>query len=143
MAPRRLIDLPGFADLETRALMKPSFADPEAREAIPDPNAVETFERSRTRGGPDEADWKDLYITLLTLRHDAIIPRLRGTKSIGAEAIGEGAVVARWQMADGAILTIALNLGDEVVDFPEREASPIFSEGEPGQVASVAVWLDR
>ena len=30
MAPRRLIDLPGFADLETRALMKPSFADPEA-----------------------------------------------------------------------------------------------------------------
>ena len=120
-----------------------AFADPEARKAIPDPNAQETFERSRPQPGPDAAEWQDLYRTLLKIRHDAIIPRLRGTMSIGAEAIGEGAVVARWRMADGAVLTIALNLGDDIVEFPANVASPIFSEGEPGQSASMAVWLDR
>ncbi|MDD1452975.1 hypothetical protein NHF48_021965 [Sphingomonas sp. H160509] len=46
-------------------------------------------------------------------------------------------------MGDGAILTIALNLGDDIVDFPPLEVSPIFAEGEPGEAASVAVWLDR
>ncbi len=120
-----------------------AFADPEAREAIPDPNAQETFERSRPQPGPDATEWQDLYRTLLKIRHDAIIPRLRGTMSIGAEAIGDGAVVARWRMADGAVLTIALNLGDNAVEFPTIDASPIFNEGEPGQSASVAVWLDR
>ncbi|MEG8058400.1 DUF3459 domain-containing protein [Sphingomonas sp. 22L2VL55-3] len=54
-----------------------------------------------------------------------------------------GAVVARWKMGDGAILTIALNLGDDIVDFPPLEASPIFADGKLGEAASVAVWLDR
>ena len=39
-ALRRLIDLPGFADLETRALMKPAFADPEARAEFPEIDAL-------------------------------------------------------------------------------------------------------
>jgi maltooligosyltrehalose trehalohydrolase len=120
-----------------------AFADPEARRAIPDPNALETFERSRACGGPDAAEWQDLYRALLKIRHDEIVPRLRGTKSIGAEAIGEGAVVARWTLGDGALLTIALNLGDDAVDFPYIDASPIYIDGGPGQAASVAVWLVR
>ena len=120
-----------------------AFADPEARKAIPDPNAHETFHQSRAHPGPDTAEWQDLYRTLLKIRHAQVIPRLRGAISIGAEPIGEGAVVARWQMGDGAILTIALNLGDEAVDFPVIETPPIFADGKPGQRASVAVWLDR
>jgi maltooligosyltrehalose trehalohydrolase len=118
-----------------------AFADPEARRAIPDPNALETFERSRACGGPDAAEWQDLYRALLKIRHDEIVPRLRGTKSIGAEAIEEGAVVARWTLGDGALLTIALNLGDDAVDFPYIDASPIYIDGEPGRAASVAVWV--
>jgi cytochrome P450 len=35
-ALRRLIDLPGVSDLEMRALMKPAFADPEARAEFPE-----------------------------------------------------------------------------------------------------------
>ena len=46
-------------------------------------------------------------------------------------------------MADGAVLTIALNLGDEAVAFPEIEAAPIFADGELGESGSVAVWLER
>jgi hypothetical protein len=33
---RRLLDLPGVADLETKALMKPQYADPDARELFPE-----------------------------------------------------------------------------------------------------------
>ena len=120
-----------------------AFADPEARKAIPDPNALETFDQSRAHPGPDAATWQALYATLLKIRHAAIIPRLRGTTAIGAEAIGERAVVARWRMGDDAVLTIALNLGDEAVAFPVIEAAPIFADGDPGQPDSIAVWLAR
>ncbi|MEG8024623.1 DUF3459 domain-containing protein [Sphingomonas aurantiaca] len=54
-----------------------------------------------------------------------------------------GAVVARWRMGDDAVLTIALNLGDEAVAFPVIEAAPIFADGDPGQPDSIAVWLAR
>lgn len=33
---RRLIDLPGIAELETRALMKPTLAEPDARAEVPE-----------------------------------------------------------------------------------------------------------
>ena len=120
-----------------------AFADPKARKAIPDPNAHETFHRSRAEPGPDATRWLDLYRNLLKIRHEQIIPRLRTTAAIGAEAIGEGAVVARWKMGDDAVLTIALNLGDEAVAFPEIEAAPTYADGEAGQPGSIAVWLER
>ncbi len=40
--PRRLIDLPGIADLETKALMKPRYADEDARPEFPEIDAVST-----------------------------------------------------------------------------------------------------
>lgn len=54
---RRLIDLPGIADLETRALMKPSLAEPDARAGIP-----EIDETCRANFGltVDEAEATDL-----------------------------------------------------------------------------------
>ncbi len=39
---RRLIDLPGAAELETQALMNPRLAEPEARETHPEINAFLT-----------------------------------------------------------------------------------------------------
>ena len=39
-ALRRLIDLPGIADLETRALMNREFAEPDAREQFPELDEV-------------------------------------------------------------------------------------------------------
>jgi len=50
---RRLIDLPGVADLETRALMKPSLAEPDARADLPEIDAVCRANFGLT---PDEAD---------------------------------------------------------------------------------------
>ena len=39
MALRRLIDLPGVADLEHKALMKPAYAVPEGRAEFPEIDA--------------------------------------------------------------------------------------------------------
>jgi maltooligosyltrehalose trehalohydrolase len=117
-----------------------AFADPAARERIPDPNARETFDRSRPEPGPDADGWRSLYRRLLGLRHELIVPRLRGARSEGAEVLGDAAVVARWRMDEGAVLTIAINLGDEPVAFPST-ASVDFGLEEPGAPGSVAVWI--
>ncbi len=37
---RRLIDLPGVADLEAKALMKPGYADPSRRDEFPEVDEV-------------------------------------------------------------------------------------------------------
>lgn len=54
---RRLIDLPGIAELETRALMKPSLAEPEARAEVPE---IDDVCRASFGLTPDEAEAIDL-----------------------------------------------------------------------------------
>jgi maltooligosyltrehalose trehalohydrolase len=118
-----------------------AFADPAKREAIPDPNARETFERSRAGAGPQADEWRTLYRQLLAIRHARIVPHLAGAAAIGADVVGEAAVVARWRLADGSVLTIALNLGDVAIDVPAGD--PVATVGEPGAPASAAAWIGR
>jgi maltooligosyltrehalose trehalohydrolase len=80
---------------------------------IPDPNALETFERCRLDGTGDDG----FYRTALKLRHELIVPRLAGTRSLDAQVLGPSAVLARWRLGDGAILSVAANLGDAAVPF--------------------------
>jgi len=122
-----------------------AFSDPERRAAIPDPNAHETFHVSRPRSGPEGDDWRAFYRELIALRHAWIVPRLSGSSSIDACAIGDEAVMARWAMGDGAELCLALNLGDEPVRCDMSAAAPFFSLGErlTGRLAprSLQAWL--
>ena len=120
-----------------------AFANPAARETIPDPNAPATFDASAPEPGPDADAWRALYGALLALRRDHIVPRLESAKGLGAAVLGRGAVVARWRMADGATLTIAINLGDDEVAFPAPDGDLLYAAGEGGAAASVAVWLAR
>ncbi len=120
-----------------------AFADEDARAAIPDPNALATFSASVPRDGPEAGRWRTLYSDLLALRHRVIVPRLRGAVAMGAEVIGERAVVARWRMGDGAVLTIAVNLGDEAVVFPGVEGDVVFAEGATNAGPCVRVWLSQ
>ena len=96
-----------------------AFQDEAQRRLIPDPNAEETFESSvpdfEAREEPSHRVWLDRYRELLELRYREIVPRLDGAKALGAKALGEGAVVARWRMGDGVELLIAVNLGDSEV----------------------------
>ncbi len=117
-----------------------AFADPEKRAAIPDPNAPATYEKSRPLDGPHAASWAALYRDLIAVRREQIVPRLKGTRSAGAEVSGDRAVTARWRMGDGALLTIVVNLGDGAVAVPDGVA--IASLGFPGSPASAGAWLE-
>src|SRR6185295_2939213 len=91
-----------------------------------------TFERSRPQADPKcGPKRRALYRKLLTLRREHLIPRLEGAKSIGALVIGSSAVVARWGFSDGAVLTLAINLGAEpcALDRPAGELIFETSEG--------------
>jgi maltooligosyltrehalose trehalohydrolase len=89
-----------------------SFLAPHGVDAIPDPNALSTFERSIPRpDGEQGAARTELYRRLLAVRRGEVVPRLPGARAINASAIGPAAVIARWRMGDRAVLTIACNLG--------------------------------
>jgi maltooligosyltrehalose trehalohydrolase len=107
-----------------------AFTDPAARERIPDPNAPETFERSRPEPGPDAHGWRTLIRDLIALRRTAIVPHLAGAKALGAEATGEAAVTARWRLGDGSVLTIALDLAYQPAPLAEGEGELLHAEGE-------------
>ena len=120
-----------------------AFSQPEARARIPDPNALATFEASVPRPGPDAEAWRALVGELLAIRHARIVPGLANAAGMGAELLGKGAVAARWAMADGATLSIALNLGDDDVLFPQAAGDMLFRLGETGKPGSFAAWLSR
>jgi len=78
-------------------------------EDIPDPNAVETFERSKVPPMGDDS----FHRALLKVREREIVPRLAGARTIEATPIGDAAVTARWRMGDGAVLSMAVNFGEQ------------------------------
>ncbi|ETK25007.1 putative trehalose trehalohydrolase protein [Pseudomonas sp. FH1] len=97
-----------------------AFHDPERRERIPDPNALETFQQS----SPAFADHPhaQLYRQLLNLRHQHIVPHLPGSLALGAQVLAEGAVSARWHLGNGSLLQIDLNLSAAPLDYPATGA---------------------
>ena len=128
------------------------FADPAVRHTIPDPNSPSTFEASRpcaawSGRGTREPTRRDTHsrasIACSRCAHAHIVPRLEGTRSLGAEAVGPAAVIARWHMGDGAVLTIAVNLGpDRGVDPgpslpPARDAAPRHTGARCGRSAGL------
>ncbi|MEH6663228.1 MAG: malto-oligosyltrehalose trehalohydrolase [Brevundimonas sp.] len=123
----------------------PEFADPERRKTIPDPNALATFEASRwTDAAPDAASWRALYKRLLALRATRIAPHLEGARSLGAQALAEGCVTARWRLGDGSRLTLAVNLGDAAVAADLPAVEPLYGEGEVGRLAAfeTRAWIE-
>ena len=114
-----------------------AFAREETRETIPDPNDRATFERSRPFPGEGAAEMRALYAELLHLRRSTIVPRLDGAHALGAEVIGHQAVLARWAMGDGALLTVASNLGNEALALPRPGGDLIFNSSP----AEVVGWL--
>lgn len=117
-----------------------AFADAASRSRIPDPNAIETFAASKPAPGPDAEAWEELVRHLLALRFEHLVPRLAGTRSLGAEVLGPGAVKARWQLGDGGVLMIVANFGEQPAAFAEQSEDPIFVSGTPGEPASIAIW---
>jgi len=93
-----------------------AFSDAASR--LPDPNDPATYDASRPNPGEDAQTWMRDYAALLRLRARLIVPRLAGAASLGACAMGGHAVFARWELADGARLSVYANLG------PRRQPVP-------------------
>jgi maltooligosyltrehalose trehalohydrolase len=131
----------------------PDFADPARREKIPDPNDVVTFERSVPHPGGEGDKRRGLYRRLLELRAAEIVPRLPESRSAGASAVGPAAVVARWRLGDGTLLTLACNLGEREAPLAEHAFGQLLFESDrdvakharAGTLASYATvaFLDR
>lgn len=105
-----------------------AFSDAERRAGIPDPNAVETFARSRPQPDPAQGAARHaFYQRLLSLRRTEIVPRLDGARTVEARSLGPAAVVATWTMGDGAALTIATNLSRTSVRFEAPAGALLFA----------------
>ncbi|MNK34981.1 Malto-oligosyltrehalose trehalohydrolase [compost metagenome] len=97
----------------------PEFAGDAPTAQLPDPNDPASYHASSPwTDGEDAGEWIRDYAALLQLRARLISPRLAGAVSLGASGIGERSVFARWELADGARLTVYTNLG------PAHQAVP-------------------
>ena len=132
----------------------PEFSDAAQLAKIPDPNAIETFERSRPEPNPAGAGIREeLYRRLLSTRREEIVPRLSGAHSLDATAVGTAAVVARWRMGDGSVLALASNLGASEAAIPQQQGRILFAstevaaratgEGMLSPYSTVALLSDR
>ncbi len=94
-----------------------AFVDPAKRDVIPDPSAMQTFERSALRWDELErephARWLALYRRLLRIRRCEIAPRIvtvRGTDA-AFTVLGERGLRAQFRL-DDATLALDANLSD-------------------------------
>ncbi|EIF35587.1 malto-oligosyltrehalose trehalohydrolase [Burkholderia sp. Ch1-1] len=125
-----------------------SFSDEKRRAQIPDPNDVKTFATS-SPPAPDETsqhtddeakdrlDWMHFYKSALTVRAKLITPRLKHSKACGVTVLSAAnggdanALIARWKLADGETLSIALNLSKENVALADLPAGKVIFETPP------------
>jgi maltooligosyltrehalose trehalohydrolase len=112
---------------------------------LPDPNAPSSFERSNPfTDAPDRNAWRDFYRHLLMLRRANIMPHLDDTMALDANALTEHAVLARWKLGNGCILTIACNLGEEKVEaaFPSTPALWGAAQGNVLPSRTTLAWIE-
>ncbi len=111
-------------------------------ETLPDPNAPDTFERSRPllqgHHSPEAQARHALLRQLLELRRTELQPHLPRARSIGSEVLGGCALVARWQLGPSR-LYVCCNLGDRAVDvnvLPTADAR--WLHGQPAAIRELA-----
>jgi malto-oligosyltrehalose trehalohydrolase len=123
----------------------PAFADPAARERIPDPNASGTFAQAVLDWSVAERaphrEHLALYEALLALRRAEIMPRLAGlTKAEAGQEIPQSGILhVSWRLADGSRLALVARLADghsvaKGVDVAGRllhSTHPAMAEGRP------------
>jgi malto-oligosyltrehalose trehalohydrolase len=123
-----------------------AFADPAARERIPDPSSPDTFAKSKLRWDEIEREphraWLDYYKRLLQIRRDEIAPRIANVRGVDAayEKIGPCGLRAHWRLDDATTLGLEANLCAEAK--PGFSALPhgfvVFSTHDPTFADSIA-----
>jgi maltooligosyltrehalose trehalohydrolase len=93
------------------------FRSMETRHRIPDPNAEESFRRSKLNWDrlTDElhASWLQLYRRLLSIRRRVVAPRLAGVASVSTRysKLQNLGLAVDWKLGDRSVLKLCANLG--------------------------------
>ncbi|WP_256324888.1 malto-oligosyltrehalose trehalohydrolase [Nitrosomonas sp. Nm132] len=110
------------------------FRDSTAREAIPDPCAVRTFELAKldwqAQNHPPHRAWLMLYQELLALRQQMIVPHVRDIRGSGFEVLAAHALHAGWQLSDARQLAVYANLGETAANLPATPQGKLFYGSE-------------
>ena len=115
---------PGLADAVREGRRRefahfPEFRDESARQQIPDPTMLSTFEMSKLdwheRAGQAHVAWLAHYRRLLAIRQREIVPRLRGMGEAQGRyrVVGAKAVIVEWRLSDGSLLRLIANFAEE------------------------------
>jgi malto-oligosyltrehalose trehalohydrolase len=108
----------------------PEFADPKARERIPDPTAEGTFTASKLDWASKERSPHREALAetrrLLALRREEITPGLAGMSGYAGriEWIEGASLSVAWRMGDGASLTVVANLAPTPAPVPNAAPLP-------------------
>lgn len=114
----------------------PEFAD--AQDEIPDPNAPETFARSRPYADlPEDADdWRALTRACLALRKSHVVPLLKsGWRETRVERTGPGTLLATWVFEQGR-LDLTFSTEGPAPAIPTTE---LFSHERPGAAMRMGI----
>ena len=103
-----------------------AFSSAEMRESIPDPQAVQTFERSRLnwqeRTQPSHRRVLELYERLFrSRREDAVLSAPCARHELEVSSAGEALVVGRARAGEGRLLIV--NFGERVLELPEEASA--------------------
>jgi len=118
-----------------REEMRHMIGDSEPDQLPPDPMAEATFRACKLDWNrTDEAGANShlsLYRKLLELRHEEIIPRLRGIQGHAGryEILGDKAVRVSWTLGDGSTLVLHANLGSEPISGLDLSHPHLWVEG--------------
>lgn len=101
----------------------PSYATPDAQQAIPDPNDASTFERSKLHFGEDytQTPVYRLHCDLLRLRREDSVIFSQARDHIDGAVLGPQALAVRYLEAGGFDRLFILNLGQDLHYVPAPE----------------------
>ena len=125
----------------------PEFADERAREAIPDPNAQDTFLSSKLdwsrAAQPEGRRVLDEHRALLALRAAEIVPRVDKATRGKFELLGATGLQVDWDLDDGSRLHLRANFGSSPLAAGTPPGRMIHAVGPPasGELGPwSAVW---
>jgi malto-oligosyltrehalose trehalohydrolase len=128
----------------------PAFQDPEARNQIPDPLSLQTFQSAKLDWSRAHdkihAEWLAWYKKIIEVRKTEIIPLLSriGPHAGSYQVLGAGAVVVQFDLESEGRLQLAANLSDTATDgFPAPASRILWQEGQHAQSASMPPWSVR
>jgi malto-oligosyltrehalose trehalohydrolase len=127
----------------------PGFSDEAARDRIPDPTAITTFDMSKLDWQepmlPEHALWLARYRALIKLRAHEIVPHLDRMAGFSGtyRLLGPREVSVEWRLGSGARLLLAANFSEHSVAPPDTAGGwrLLYASDVPGAPESATFFL--